>query len=80
MHRSVCHNYLSDIGTLVFCDTQFSDFISLYTLQNQFRSVGPDATFFEESSVYWSPSSDSGTLYQQLADKKYREIFRHQIQ
>jgi len=50
------------------------------TPQSQYASVGPDPTFFEESSVYWSPSSDSRELYQQLADKKYREIFRHQIQ
>ena len=35
--------------------------------------------FFEESEVYWRPARDSTGLYDQLAQRKYREIVRHQI-
>ena len=36
-------------------------------------------TFFEESEIYWKPASCTGSLYAQLAQKKYREIFEDQI-
>ena len=34
---------------------------------------------FAETEVYWTPGSDCGSLYEQLALRKYREILRAQI-
>ena len=39
-----------------------------------------DDYFFTEEKMYWTPSEDTTVLYQQLAQKKYREIIRQQIQ
>ena len=39
-----------------------------------------DDCFFTEEKIYWTPSEDTSVLYEQLAQKKYREILRHQIQ
>ena len=36
--------------------------------------------FFAEEPIYWEPGSDAYSIYQQLSDKKYREIIRQQIQ
>lgn len=38
-----------------------------------------DASYFEDSVVYWHPASDCATIYEQLAKKKFREIVRDQI-
>ncbi len=35
--------------------------------------------FFEESDSYWKPASGQDEIYEQLADKKYREIQRRRI-
>ena len=37
-------------------------------------------TFFEEIDKYWRPASNTASLYQQLASRKYREVIRKQIQ
>ena len=37
-------------------------------------------SFFEETLVYWEPGSDCESIYQQLAEKKFREVIRDQIQ
>ena len=37
------------------------------------------ASFFAEAEVYWTPGSDCGSIYEQLALRKYREILRAQI-
>ena len=34
---------------------------------------------FAETDVYWKPGSDCGSIYEQLALRKYREILRAQI-
>ena len=34
---------------------------------------------FVETEIYWKPSSDCGSIYEQLALRKYREIIRTQI-
>ena len=34
---------------------------------------------FAEAEVYWKPGSDCGSIYEQLALRKYREILRTQI-
>ena len=36
-------------------------------------------SFFEETAVYWEPGSDCGSIYEQLAKRKFREIIRQQI-
>ncbi|XP_019859273.1 PREDICTED: ephrin receptor 1-like [Amphimedon queenslandica] len=35
--------------------------------------------FFIEDTEYWEPDSNTDGIYQQLSDRKYREIIRHQI-
>ena len=35
--------------------------------------------FFVESEIYWNPGSDCSSIYEQLAEKRYREIPRQQI-
>ena len=52
---------------------------SQYSTLQQFNSQTPD--FFAESDGdYWEPASDTRGLYEQLSNKKYREILRNQIQ
>lgn len=41
---------------------------------------GSCSTFFEETERFWRPAGDRASLYQQLANKKYREILRTNIQ
>lgn len=36
--------------------------------------------FAENDGDYWEPASDTKDLYEQLSNKKYREILRNQIQ
>ena len=35
--------------------------------------------FFVEDPIYWEPGTDTDDIYQQLSDKRYREIPRKQI-
>ena len=37
------------------------------------------SSFFTESEIYWAPGSDCGSIYEQLAQKRYREIIREQL-
>ena len=37
-------------------------------------------TFFQEDVVYWDPGSDCASIYEQLAQKMFREIFREHIE
>ena len=39
-----------------------------------------NSSFFEETIIYWEPGSDSGAIYEQLAEKRFREIIRSQIE
>ena len=51
---------------------------SQYSTLQQFNQA-PE--FFAESDGdYWEPASDTKGLYEQLSNKKYREILRNQIQ
>ena len=43
-------------------------------------SNGSCSTFFEETERFWHPAGNRAGLYQQLANKKYREILRSSIQ
>ena len=38
-----------------------------------------EQVFFQESNIYWAPSSNPTELYAQLAKYKFREILSHQI-
>ena len=35
--------------------------------------------FFVEDPIYWEPGTETNDIYQQLSDKRYREIPRKQI-
>ncbi len=37
------------------------------------------ASFFTEEPIYWDPENNTKGIYEQLAQKKYREIPRHEI-
>ena len=51
---------------------------SQYSTLQQFNRA-PE--FFADSDGdYWEPASDTKGLYEQLSNKKYREILRNQIQ
>ena len=51
-----------------------------HVIRHQFSDkLEEDLTFFEESDTYWRPAGDSTALYDQLAQRKYREIMRNQI-
>ena len=56
------------------------DLLWCVTSQTQAGSEGRTLSFFEECDLYWRPASTREEIYQQLAQKKYREIPRHQIQ
>ena len=59
-------------------DTYHYNMQSQYSTLQQFNQA-PD--FFTESDGdYWEPASDTRGLYEQLSNKKYREILRNQIQ
>ena len=45
---------------------------------HQYKNL--DASYFEDSVVYWHPASDCATIYEQLAKKKFREIVRDQVE
>ncbi len=36
--------------------------------------------FFEDNKNFWKPASDPAKLYDQFAEKKFKEIFREEIQ
>lgn len=38
-----------------------------------------DDTFFQQSDIYWEPSHSSAELFDQLAQRKYREIRRSHV-
>ena len=40
---------------------------------------GTSGSFFIEDTEYWEPDTNTDGIYQQLSDRKYREIIRHQI-
>ncbi len=46
----------------------------------QYSTVGSAPTsFFTEEPIYWDPENNTKDIYEQLAQKKYREIPRHEI-
>ena len=45
-----------------------------------FQVIGYDhLNYFRESETYWAPAATTEDLYTQLAENKYREIFRHEL-
>ena len=55
---------------------------SMHLTLSQYSSLkrSGDDCFFTEEKIYWTPSEDTSVLYEQLAQKKYREMLRQQIQ
>jgi hypothetical protein len=47
--------------------------------ESQAGSEGRTLSFFEECETYWRPASNKEDLYQQLSQRKYREIPKHHI-
>ena len=47
--------------------------------QSQAGNEGRTLSFFEECETYWRPASNKEDLYQQLSQRKYREIPKHHI-
>lgn len=52
----------------------------IYSTAAEDSSELGETSFFEDTSIYWEPANDSGTIYDQLAKKKFREIIRSQIE
>ena len=36
--------------------------------------------FFIEEPIYWQPGANTDSIYQQLSDRKYREIAQQKLQ
>ena len=53
-----------------------------FFLLSQYSSLrkSNDDSFFTEEKLYWTPGEDTNVLYEQLAQKKYREIMRQEIE
>ena len=54
-------------------------FVNISPTQSQAGNEGRTLSFFEECETYWRPASNREDLYQQLSQRKYREIPKHQI-
>ena len=69
---------LNDLALIL----HYCPFTSIHLTLSQHSSLETlgDDSFFTEDKTYWTPSEDTSVLYEQLAQKKYREILRHQIQ
>lgn len=53
--------------------------VNISPTQSQAGNEGRTLSFFEECETYWRPASNREDLYQQLSQRKYREIPKHQI-
>ena len=53
--------------------------VEFMCLPYNFQVNGNQGHFFEEEVVYWTPGSDCVTIYEQLAQKRFREIARDQV-
>uniref|UniRef100_A0A1X7T631 Protein kinase domain-containing protein n=1 Tax=Amphimedon queenslandica TaxID=400682 RepID=A0A1X7T631_AMPQE len=61
------------------CSTDEEIYSSLADTQNVYSMVEGNTIFFVEDPIYWEPGTDTNDIYQQLSDKRYREIPRKQI-
>uniref|UniRef100_A0A1X7SFQ5 Uncharacterized protein n=1 Tax=Amphimedon queenslandica TaxID=400682 RepID=A0A1X7SFQ5_AMPQE len=61
------------------CSTDEEIYSSLADTQNIYSTVEGKTIFFVEDPIYWEPGTDTNDIYQQLSDKRYREILRKQI-
>ena len=74
---------LKSLNEIVFVIYSLSLVIVIYFfLLSQYSSLrkSDDDSFFTEEKLYWTPGEDTNVLYEQLAQKKYREILRQEIE
>ena len=48
-------------------------------MQKHRKNSGKKKKFFREEEQFWKPSEEENKIYDQLSEKKYREILRGQI-
>ena len=53
--------------------------VNNFQLYVHMQDPAKEQVFFQESNIYWAPSSNPTELYAQLAKYKFREILSHQI-
>ena len=71
---------LNDLALMLYyCPFTYNSMPLILSQHSSLERSGDDC-FFTEDKTYWTPSEDTSVLYEQLAEKKYREILRHQIQ
>ena len=71
---------LNDLASMLYyCPFTYNSMPLTLSQHSSLKRSGDDC-FFTEDKTYWTPSEDTSVLYEQLAQKKYREILRHQIQ
>ena len=70
--------FVSVVCQSIFC--VYKGIMYLFILQDSHQRDTVTPTFFEEAPTYWIPSSECAAIYQQLADNRFREIIRDQIQ
>ena len=75
------YEFNEEIYSTITQVTGYDVMIILYTVKNmqdeQYQTL--NNSFFEESVIYWEPGNDCEAIYEQLADKRYREIVRQHI-
>ncbi len=49
-------------------------------LQKSYKAIKNNKQFFEETVVYWEPKNAEQEIYNQFKEKKFREIFKDQIE
>ena len=58
---------------------QYSTSSAADSTYSRLNHNGTSGSFFIEDTEYWEPDTNTDGIYQQLSDRKYREIIRHQI-
>ena len=48
--------------------------------QKSYKAIKNNKQFFEETVVYWEPKNAEHEIYNQFSEKKFREIFKDQIE
>ena len=74
---------LKSLKEIMFVIYNLSLVIVIYFFSlSQYSSLkkSDDYIFFTEEKLYWTPGEDTSVLYEQLAQKKYREILRQEIE
>ena len=74
---------LKSLSEITFAIYSLSLVIVIYIFSlSQYSSLqkSDNDSFFTEEKLYWTPGEDTNVLYEQLAQKKYREIMHQEIE